>query len=112
VCDACPVRKRAGHAESDIPDVAPVRPVVIRLGITLWILSWVPFPVIFGMDGTQRAVCWTIQVFIGIVGLALAGGAFAQTVKTVGWKRAPRVAGFVLWHGRMPDDVAATQASG
>ena len=65
----------------------------LRLGIALWLLSWVPFPVILGISGTARLVIWGVQFAVGAVGLALAGSAFLEAARQVGWKRAPAV----LW---------------
>lgn len=72
----------------------------LRIGIVLWLMSWVPFAVIVGADGTERAAIWTAQVVIGILGLALAGTAFATMVKTVGWQHAPGAAWRTLLHGQ------------
>jgi hypothetical protein len=74
--------------------------VRLRLGITLWILSWVPYGLILGLSGAWLTVAWTIEILLGVVGLALAGTEFAQAVKAKGWKGAPRVAWRALLHGR------------
>lgn len=64
----------------------------IRLGIVLWILSWVPYGLILGLSGTSLTVAWTLEILLGISGLGLAGSEFAQAVKDKGWKGAPSVA--------------------
>jgi hypothetical protein len=81
----------------------PVRPSILRLGVGLWLLSWAPIAVIFSIHGNARVAVWTVQVLLGIAGIALAGSAFAAAVKGVGWRHAPGVVGFVFVRGRMPD---------
>ena len=76
------------------------RAVRLRIGIVLWLMSWVPFAAIVGADTAERAAIWTAQVVIGILGLALAGTAFATMVKTVGWRHAPAAAWRTLLHGQ------------
>jgi hypothetical protein len=74
-------------------------PVKLRVGVILWILSWVPYGLIFGLSGAWLTVGWTVEIALGLVGLALAGTGFAQAVKARGWKRAPGIAWRVLLHG-------------
>jgi hypothetical protein len=74
--------------------------VRLRVGIILWLLSWVPYGLIFGVTGGWLTVIWIIQILLGLIGLALAGTEFAQAVKTKGWKGAPKVAWRALIHGR------------
>ncbi len=64
----------------------------LRIGVLLWILSWVPFAVIVGATGTARVAIWTIQVVVGVIGIAVAGSGFAVAVRSVGWRHAPAVA--------------------
>ena len=71
----------------------------LRLGIVLWILSWVPYGIILGLDGLWFTLAWVFEIALGLIGLALAGSEFAQAVKTCGWKHAPRVAWKALIHG-------------
>lgn len=71
----------------------------LRLGILLWILSWIPYGIILGLSGLWLTVTLTFEILLGIAGLALAGSEFAQAVKTCGWKHAPRVAWKALIHG-------------
>jgi len=73
--------------------------VRLRVGVLLWILSWIPFAALVHASGPQRAVIWTVQVVIGLLGLAVAGSVFAGTVKEVGWRHAPGVAWRSLLHG-------------
>jgi hypothetical protein len=96
----------AGQMVCSLQGLAPRGPadddrgVRLRIGIVLWIMSWVPFAAIVGADAAERAAIWTAQVVIGIVGLALAGTAFATMVKTVGWRHAPAAAWRTLLHGQ------------
>ncbi len=71
----------------------------IRLGIVLWILSWVPYGLILGLSGPSLTVAWTLEILLGISGLGLAGSEFAQAVKDKGWKGAPSVAWNSMLHG-------------
>src|SRR5262245_61667303 len=73
--------------------------VRLRLGVLLWLLSWMPIAVVVGATGPERVAIWTAQVIIGLVGLALAGTAFAAAVRTVGWRHAPGLAWRSLLHG-------------
>ena len=66
--------------------------VRLRVGVILWTLSWVPYGLIFGLSGAWLTVAWTVEITLGLVGLALAGTVFAQAVKTSGWRGAPGVA--------------------
>jgi hypothetical protein len=72
----------------------------LRIGVVLWMLSWIPYGIILGLSGTALTLAWGIEIMLGIVGLALAGTEFAQAVKTKGWRRAPGVALHALVHGR------------
>ncbi len=71
----------------------------LRLGITLWILSWVPYGLIFGLSGAWLTAAWTVEILLGISGLAIAGTEFAQAVKDSGWKGAPAIAWNAMIHG-------------
>jgi hypothetical protein len=66
--------------------------VRLRIGVILWIVSWIPFAVIVGADGAARVAIWTIQVVVGVIGIAVAGSGFAVAVRSVGWRHAPGVA--------------------
>jgi hypothetical protein len=72
----------------------------LRLGITLWILSWVPWGLILNLSGAWLTVAWTVEILLGITGLAIAGTQFAQAVKDEGWKGAPTVAWHALVRGK------------
>jgi hypothetical protein len=80
--------------------------VRLRLGITLWLLSWVPYGLILGVSGLWFTVTLGFEIVLGIVGLALAGSEFGVAVKQQGWKGAPRVAWRAMRHG---ESVAAAE---
>ena len=78
----------------------------IRLGVGLVVLSWVPFAQVViavgSMSGSRahevRLAVWSVQVVVGLVGVAIAGKPTVDIVKQVGWRRAPRVVWNLLWH--------------
>jgi hypothetical protein len=72
----------------------------LRGGILLWLLSWAPIPLVLGIPAPLRYVIWGVQFVIGAIGLVLAGSAFFDAVKGVGWRRAPGV----LWRGLLHGD--------
>ena len=72
----------------------------LRLGVVLWFLSWIPYGLILGLKGGWLAVAWTVEILLGLVGIALAGSEFAKLVKERGWRGAPRVAWGALITGR------------
>jgi hypothetical protein len=72
----------------------------LRVGLTLFALAWVPaqlFIWLFGVSGDAagqfRILCWTVQVFVGLLGTWLAGSTTIAVVKQLGYRRAPAV----LW---------------
>ena len=71
----------------------------LRAGILLWLISWVPIPILFGINGWARYAVWGVQIVVGLAGLALAGSAFFDAVKQLGWRRAPAALGRALIHG-------------
>jgi hypothetical protein len=79
--------------------------VKLRIGVVLWLLSWVPYGVLLGLSGVWLTLSWTFEIALGIAGLALAGTEFAQAVKQRGWRGAPRVAWSALVHGRDVDEL-------
>src|SRR5437660_1692379 len=74
-------------------------PVRLRVGITLWALSWIPYGIILGLSGAWLTVSWGIEILFGVSGLALAGAEFADAIKAHGWKGAPAVAWRAFRHG-------------
>lgn len=72
----------------------------LRLGIALWVLSWVPYGLILGLSGAWLTVAWTVEIALGIIGLAIAGSEFAQAIKDRGWRGAPAVAWQAMLRGK------------
>jgi hypothetical protein len=79
----------------------------IRIGVSLVILSWIPIAQVVIAVGSLsgsgadkvRLTIWSIQVGIGLAGVAIAGRPTIDIVKRVGWRRAPRVVWGLLWRG-------------
>jgi hypothetical protein len=80
----------------------------LRVGIALWAVSWLPIAEIVHASPELRLTIWSVQIVIGIVGIALAGSSFVDAVKHVGWKRAPRA----LWRGFIHGDVSVGAEAG
>jgi len=66
----------------------------LRVGVTLWLLSWIPYGVLLGLSGWWLTVSWGVEILLGVTGLALAGTEFAEAIKGHGWREAPAV----VWH--------------
>jgi hypothetical protein len=79
--------------------------VKLRVGIVLWLLSWVPYGILLGLSGVWLTLSWAFEVALGVTGLALAGTEFAEAVKQRGWRGAPRVAWRALLHGQDVDEL-------
>ena len=77
----------------------------LRIGIILWALSWVPYGLIFGLEGRVAHAGVGVRDHARHRRLALAGTEFAQAVKAKGWKGAPKVAWRALRHGSDVEDV-------
>ena len=71
----------------------------LRVGITFWALSWVPYGLILGLSGVWLTLSWCFEITLGVVGLALAGSEFGRAVKARGWRGAPSVAWQAFLHG-------------
>jgi hypothetical protein len=90
-------------------DRAAVR---IRLGLGLFILSWLPIAQFViaaaGLDGgaaqVLRAIIWGIQAIIGLIGLFIVGRPVAAVVRHSGWRHTPRVVWRLLRSGTAPAD--------
>jgi len=80
--------------------------VKLRIGIALWILSWVPYGLILDLSGAWLTAAWTVEILLGITGLAIAGTEFAQAVKDGGWRGAPSLAWRAMVHG---EDIPSTK---
>jgi len=72
----------------------------LRLGIGMWMMSWVPYGLILGLTGAWLTAAWAVEILLGVAGLAIAGSEFAQAVKARGWKGAPAVAWRAMLHGQ------------
>jgi hypothetical protein len=77
----------------------------LRVGVVLWLLSWVPYGILLGLSGVWLTLSWAFEIGLGVTGIALAGTEFAQAVKQRGWRGAPRVAWSALKHGQDVDDL-------
>ena len=70
----------------------------IRIGVLLILISWLPIAQILiwaasvPSDQAERVrlVTWSIQILIGIVGVAVAGRETIRLAKSVGWRQLPR----------------------
>jgi hypothetical protein len=82
----------------------------LRLGISMWLLSWVPYGVILGLSGAWLTAAWTFEILLGLAGLAVAGAEFAEAVKEGGWRRAPAVAWRAIVHGQKIGDAESAVA--
>lgn len=99
------------------PPTAPSG-IRIRVGVSLVILSWIPIAQVVIAVGSlsgsgadkARLTIWSIQVVIGLAGVAIAGKPTIDIVKRVGWKRAPKVVWGLLWRGEAaPDEERVSQ---
>jgi hypothetical protein len=70
----------------------------------MWLLSWFPYAVIFGLSGPWIPVAWTVEILLGITGLALAGTEFAKAIKGRGWRGAVATVWRSLIHGSNVED--------
>ena len=76
-----------------------------RLGVILWLLSWIPYGILLGLEGLWLTVTLTFEIVLGIIGLALAGSEFGRAVKQHGWKGAPAVVWQALVNGKNVDEL-------
>jgi len=82
----------------------------LRAGLALVVLSWLPFAQILiwsaGLTepraGQVRAAVWTVQILVGLVGVALAGAESVKTARGLGWRRAPSALWTMFRTGRSP----------
>src|SRR5664280_3358137 len=42
----------------------------LRLGIALWLLSWVPYGILLGLTGAWFTIAWVVEILLGVTGLA------------------------------------------
>ena len=78
----------------------------MRVGVLLWVLSWVPYGIILGLSGAAFTIAWAVEVLLGLAGLSIGGAEFARAIKAKGWRGAPRVAWHAMLHGKDVDEVA------
>lgn len=84
-------------------EAKPVSSVRVRFGIILWVISYLPFPVIVvdilhnnGKLSDPKdtsmfiAVMWGLQIVIGLVGLYIAGKEAIELVRKDGIKKLPK----------------------
>jgi hypothetical protein len=67
-----------------------------------------PYGLILGLSGAWLTAAWTVEILLGLAGLALAGTEFAQAIRESGWKDAPGIAWKAILHGK---DVEVTNQS-
>jgi hypothetical protein len=85
----------------------------LRLGIALFILSWLPIAqiglIIAHNHGKLtsdhdsqvfRIIVWTIQFLIGLVGIWLAGQVVIKAAKQDGWRHTPKKLWHLFWSGQ------------
>ncbi len=81
----------------------------VRIGLTLWVISYIPFPVIIldhlhkngqindpKNSSTFLAVSWGLQILIGLLGLYIAGKEAIGMVRDKGLKKLPKNLWLVL----------------
>ena len=83
----------------------------MRVGVALWLLSWVPYGIILGVPAEWIPVTIGFEILLGIIGIALAGGEFGRAVKAEGWRRAPKIAWHAFRTGEQVAEVAETPGS-
>ena len=71
----------------------------MRVGVVMWVLSWVPYGLLLGLSGVWLTLSWGFEVLLGVVGIGLAGSVFTTAVKADGWRGAPAVAWHTFVHG-------------
>ena len=54
---------------------------------------------LLGLTGAWLTLAWAFEITLGLVGIGIAGSAFADGVKTHGWRGAPGVAWHAFRHG-------------
>src|SRR5271157_2797488 len=82
----------------------------VRVGIALWLLSWIPFALILRLDGWIFAVVVLAEVVVGLIGLGLAGSAFARVVRHAGWRQGFRAGWNLFRRGSATEPVSPTSA--
>jgi hypothetical protein len=39
--------------------------VKLRVGVVLWVLSWIPYGIILGSDGAALTSAWVFEILLG-----------------------------------------------
>jgi len=92
----------------------PISTKRLRIGIIIWLLSWMPFPTLVvhtlhnsghvessKATSATYAVLWGAQICIGLFGLWLAGKETLGLVKSAGWRGTPKRLWQVVWRGNV-----------
>jgi hypothetical protein len=90
-----------------------ISPTRLRVGIIIWILSWMPFPTLIvhflhdhgkatSSKDTSAAylILWGAQICIGLIGLWLAGKETLTLAKADGWRALPKKLWRIIWRGQ------------
>jgi hypothetical protein len=85
----------------------------LRLGIALFVISWLPIAQVVLVVAHEhqkltsghassvfRLGVWTVQFFIGLVGIWLAGKIVIQEAKREGLRQTPQRLWQLFWHGQ------------
>jgi len=80
----------------------------VRVGIALWLVSWIPFGVIFRLNGWAFLVAIAVEIIVGLIGLALAGSEVAREVRRAGWQQGLRSGWELFRWGRRREPADAT----
>jgi len=80
----------------------------VRVGIALWLASWIPFAVIFRLDGWAFLVAILVEIIVGLIGLAVAGSEVAREVRRAGWQQGLRSGWELFRWGRRRKPADAT----
>ena len=86
----------------------------LRIGLTVWLISWLPFPLLLlaiahsngNYTSAQQssaflATCYAVQYAIGFIGLLVAGSEAIKLVKSGGWRGLPKRLWRVIRHGKL-----------
>ncbi len=90
----------------------PVSVKRLRIGLAVWLASWLPFPVLilaiahhYGyLQGDSEsaqflAIVYGVQILMGFVGLVVAGKEAAALIKKSGWRAGPKQAWHIIIRG-------------
>jgi hypothetical protein len=99
-----------------IDSIKPVSSAKVRFGILLWVISYLPIPVVIvgilhnsgkltdpKQSSTFIAVMWGIQLLIGWIGLFVAGKEAIGLVRKQGMKKLPKNLWYVVIGRPIPE---------